>query len=623
MDILALALIYLAAAVIAAPLAQRLGLGSVLGYLFAGLAIGPALGVIGTEAETVLHFAEFGVVLMLFLVGLEVRPKNLWRMRVQLVGLGGAQMALTAGALAFGAGWLGLSWQSALAVGLTLALSSTAIALQSLNDRGLLRTHGGQSSFAVLLAQDVVFIPVLALLPLLADPSLAFDLGETVPEEGPIPGWARPILILAAVAAVVAVGRYIVNPAFRFIAKARLREIFTAAALLLVIAITVAMNAVGLSPALGAFIAGVVLSDSEYRHELESDIAPFKGLLLAVFFISVGAGLDLGLLVSEPLFILGVVAAVMVIKAAILVALGLAFRHQAADAALLGLGLAQAGEFAFVLISFGLTEGVFDVETASRLGFIVTASMLLSPALFLFFERSVAPRLARGSAEREADPIDQKGQAVIAGVGRFGQIVNRMLRAHGYETVVLDHDANVIDRLRRFGMPAWYGDATRPDLLQAAGMETAAVFVAGLDDPDRQTALVHFVRRAWPQITIVARAYDRRHLYELEDAGADVILRETFPAALEAGRAALEALGCMPARAEWMAAKFRTHDEETVGLLGAYWREEGLGERYVEISRARAAELEKVLREDAGHAGEAEGQGKEGDKDEERDTGAQ
>ena len=579
-------------------LAQRLGLGSVLGYLLAGLAIGPVLGVIGAESETVLHFAEFGVVLMLFLVGLELRPAELWRMRVRLVGLGGGQMALTAGALAFGAGWLGLAWPTALAIGLTLALSSTAIALQSMEERGLLKTPGGQASFATLLAQDVLFIPVLALFPLFADPALAFDLGEATVEDGPVPGWARPILILGAIAAVVALGRYIVGPVFRFIAASRLREIFTAAALLLVIAIAAGMDFVGLSPALGAFVAGVVLSDSEYRHELESDIAPFKSLLLAVFFISVGAGLDLGLLVSEPLEILGLVLSVMAIKAIVLVILGVVFRLRGADTALLGLGLAQAGEFAFVLIAFGVTEGVFDTGTATRLSFIVTASMLLSPGLFLLFQHGVAPRFARSGTEPEADVIDQQGQAVIAGVGRFGQIVNRLLRANGYETVVLDHDADVIDRMRRFGMPAWYGDATRPDLLAAAGMEKAAVFVAALDDPDRQLELVRFVRRAWPDLKIIARAYDRRHLYELEDAGADVILRETFSSALEAAAATLSALGCDDEKAARMAAAFRAHDEEGIRVLGATWREDGLGERYIEVARARSEELEKVLRED-------------------------
>jgi len=414
-----------------------------------------------------------------------------------------------------------------------------------------------------------------------------------------LPAGARGLAVLGVVAAVVIAGRYGVRPVFRFIAKSGLREIFTAAALLLVAGVAAAMLAVGLSPALGAFVAGVVLSDSEYRHELESDIAPFKGLLLAVFFISVGAGLDFGLVTAAPLETAALVAAVMIGKAALVYGLGVAFRIKGADRWLMALGLAQAGEFGFVLIAFGLTEGVFSAGIAGQLSLVVTCSMLLSPGLFILFQRVVAPRYAAAAEEREADPIETPGSAIVAGVGRFGQIVNRLLNANGYATVVLDHDSDVIDNLRRFGLRAWYGDATRPDLLEAAGLPTAAVFVAALNDPERQTALVEFVRRRRPDLTIIARAYDRRHAYELETAGATLILRETFGSALEAAEAALTALGSQPERAAQMCRTFRRHDEESLKTMGEAWRSEGLSERYAQLARARAAELEKVLRGDA------------------------
>ncbi|MEM6491252.1 MAG: cation:proton antiporter [Pseudomonadota bacterium] len=598
MDVFALALIYLLAAVIAAPLAQRAGLGSVLGDLLAGVFIGPIVGLVGDESEQVMHAAEFGVVMMLFLIGLELKPASLWSMRHRLVGLGGGQVGLTILA-AGGVVWaLGLGLATSIAVGLVIALSSTAIAMQSLQERGLAKTPGGDAAFSVLLFQDLAFIPMLALLPLLGDPSLAAhgDSHSGGALSG-LPPVVQALAILAAVGAIVVGGRYCVGPAFRFIAKADLREIFTAFALLLVLAIAAGMTAVGLSPALGAFVAGVVLSDSEYRHELEADIAPFKGLLLAVFFISVGAGLNFGLVAEAPVETAALVVAVLVGKALVVFALAAAFKMRGADRWLLALSVAQAGEFGFVLIGFGLTEGVFSPDVAGRLSLIVTCSMLLAPGLFILFERVIAPRYAQ-SEDRPADAIDEPGQAIVAGVGRFGQVVSRLLSANGYTAVVLDHDSALIDNLRRFGRRAWYGDATRPDLLEAAGLKHASVFVAALDDPARQTALVDFVRRRRPNITIIARAYDRRHAYELEAVGATVIHRETFAAALEAAQATLHALGCPPERAEAMAQTFRRHDEESIAQMGAAYREEGMSERYVELARARAVELEKVLRGD-------------------------
>mgnify|MGYP003571056548 FL=1 len=501
MALLSEAFVYLCAAVIAVPIANRLGLGSVLGYLIAGVVIGPVIGIVGSEAADVQHFAEFGVVMMLFLVGLELQPAMLWKMRQQLVGLGGLQVVGTA--LVFAAAGLafGLHWQSALALGMILSLSSTAIVLQTLNEKGWLKTQGGQSSFSVLLTQDIAVIPMLALLPLLAisghgGEGAADGHGESAGHGGEalaaLPGWAQALVILAVIAAIILAGRHLLRPVFRFIAEARLREIFTATALLLVIGIALVMDFVGLSPALGTFLAGVVLSDSDYRHELESDIEPFKGLLLGLFFLTVGAGIDFDLLFGAPLSILGLALGLMAVKFMVLFLLAALFRLTGPDRWLFALGLAQAGEFAFVLFGFASGSGVLEPSLIKTMTLVVAISMLLTPALFIFYEKIVAPR-ALAKADREPDVIDRRGRVVVAGMGRFGQIVSRLLLTSGYDVIILDHDPQTIENLRRIGIRTFYGDATRPDLLHGAGLDDADLFVAALDDRDKQTELVEHV----------------------------------------------------------------------------------------------------------------------------------
>ncbi|MEM5582836.1 monovalent cation:proton antiporter-2 (CPA2) family protein [Roseibium sp. AS2] len=609
MGLLNEAFVYLCAAVIAVPVANRLGLGSVLGYLIAGVVIGPVIGLVGSETTEVQHFAEFGVVMMLFLVGLELQPAMLWKMRQQLIGLGGLQVTVTTAVFAGIGIAFGLAWQSALALGMILALSSTAIVLQTLNEKGWLKTRGGQSSFSVLLTQDIAVIPMLAVLPLLAigvshdgidgsgNSESAGHGGEAL---AALPGWAQALVILVVIAAIVIAGRHLLRPVFRFIAEARLREIFTATALLLVIGIALLMDFVGLSPALGTFLAGVVLSDSEYRHELEADIEPFKGLLLGLFFLTVGAGIDFELLFGAPLMILGLVIGLMTVKFAVLFALGTLFRLQGADRWLFALGLAQAGEFAFVLFGIASGGGVLEQGLLQTMTLIVAISMLLTPALFIFHEKVVAPRVVAQS-DRQPDTIDSRGRVVVAGMGRFGQIVSRMLLTSGYEVVILDHEPQTIENLSRIGIRTFFGDATRPNLLHAAGLEEADLFIAAIDDRDKQTQMVEHVARTYPNVKILARARDRHHVYELENVGAHHAEREIFEGALALGRRAFVELGHHPFHARVRAREFRNHDVAMLDALRENFNDGGVDNSYIDAMRAHSETLKEIMRVDRGN----------------------
>ncbi len=620
MDLLGAAFVYLCAAVLAVPLANRLGLGSVLGYLIAGVVIGPVLGIVGSETTDVQHFAEFGVVMMLFLVGLELQPAVLWKMRQQLIGLGGLQVTGST-AVFTGLGILfGLSWQSALALGMILALSSTAIVLQTLNEKGWMKTQGGQSSFSVLLTQDIAVIPMLAILPLLAgrqgntgsgtgghgDGHDEGGHGDAAAHGGEalaaLPAWAQGLVVLGVIAAIIFAGRHLLRPVFRYIAEAQLREIFTATALLLVIGIALVMDFVGLSPALGTFLAGVVLSDSEYRHELESDIEPFKGLLLGLFFLTVGAGVDFGLLFGAPLVIFGLAAGLIAVKFAVLYVLGALFRLQGADRWLFALGLAQAGEFAFVLFGFASTSGVLEQGLLQTMTLVVAISMLLTPALFILYEKVIAPR-AIAKSPRPPDVVDARGQVVVAGMGRFGQIVSRLLMSSGYDVVILDHDPQTIENLARIGMRTFYGDATRPDLLHGAGLGKADLFIAAIDDRDKQTTMVEHVARTYPNVRILARARDRHHVYELENAGAHWAEREVFEGALALGRQALIELGAHPFRARTKARHFRNHDLVMLADLRENFNDGGVDTSYIDAMRAHSETLYDIMRAERGEDG--------------------
>ncbi|MDJ0908211.1 MAG: cation:proton antiporter [Woeseiaceae bacterium] len=576
-DILLLAFLFLVAGVIAVPIASRLGLGSVLGYLLAGIALSPILTQLEVDVVAIQHFAEFGVVMMLFLVGLELEPKLLWEMRARLLGLGGLQVTVTMALIMAVAMLFGQPWSYALAIGMIFALSSTAIVLQTLTEKGLMKSDGGRASFQVLLFEDIAVIPMLAFLPLLAVPELA-DIAQYFNSVDPsseaaggddggmslvegLPGWQRAIVTVGAIAFVVVVGSVLTRPLFRFIAIARLRELFVAVALLGVVGIALLMMLVGLSPALGTFLAGVVLANSEYRHELESNVDPFKGLLLGLFFITVGAAINFNLLFNNLGQIVGLTLGMMAIKAGVVYVLSLIFSIRGADRWLFTLGLAQAGEFGFVLLSFTVANGVLPEPLADRLLLVVALSMLLTPALFIVFDKLVAPRFATAQT-RDADEIDEKGSVIIAGHGRFGGVVNRILSSAGFKTVVLDYQSEQLERLRAFGIKVFFGDATRPDMLHAAGIDEASMLVITIDDKDQATELVHYVHSNHPHVYIVVRAIDRHHVYDLWAAGARDIIRENFDSSVRAGRSALEALGMHPFDAELQTRAFVAHDQK-------------------------------------------------------------
>lgn len=579
------ATIYLGAAVIAVPLAARLGLGSVLGYLTAGIIIGPALGLVGNEAQDIQHFAEFGVVMMLFLIGLELEPRALWDMRRRLIGLGGLQMLLTTGGIMVAAIWvLGFDPATALAIGLIFALSSTAIVLQTLAEKGLMQTAGGRSVFSVLLTQDIAVIPALALLPLLAvatpmtmapDGSLQraaeqLDTHATMSLVDGLPAWGVTLVTLGAVFAIILVGVFLTRPIFRYIHHARLREMYTALALLMVVSIAVLMSLVGLSPALGTFLAGVVLANSEFRHELESDLEPFKGLLLGLFFITVGAGINFELLAANPWFIFAATGAVILIKGIVLFGLSFLFKMKGKDRWLFTLGLAQAGEFGFVLVSFSLQQGVLGDVLSSTVLLIIAMSMLVTPLLFITYDQ-LSKRIVRQSVP-EDDEIDAQGTVIIAGIGRFGQIVNRLLQSAGFTTVVIDNDLPTVQMMRTFGFRGFFGDPTRPDLLAAAGLDDARVLVVAINDKASAVKLVTYARKARPDLHIIARAHDRVHVYELYAAGANDIVREMFDGSLRAGRYALENLGLTEFEAAEAETLYFEHDRAAVRELADLWK---------------------------------------------------
>ncbi len=571
-DFLLLAFIFLVAGIVAVPIATKLGLGSVLGYLIAGILISPILLALRVDIHSIQQFAEFGVVMMLFLVGLELEPKRLWEMRNRLVGLGGLQVVGSTAIVMGIAMVLGQSWSVSLAIGLVLSLSSTAIVLQTLQEKGLLQGDGGRSSFSVLLFQDIAVIPMLALVPLLALPELvsASHGADAADAHGAglsfvvgLEGWQVALVTVLAVAAVIFGGIYLTRPIFRFVSKARLRELFVGAALMIVIGIALLMSLVGLSPALGTFLAGVVLANSEYRHELESDIDPFKGLLLGLFFITVGASIDFALLFENFAIIVGLALLLMAVKAAVLLVLGIGFGIKGADRWLFALGLAQAGEFGFVLVSFTVGNGVIPQEIASQLLLIVALSMLLTPALFILYDKVIAPRFT-GGAVREADEITESANIIIAGHGRVGGMVNRMLRATGFETTVIDYSSSQLEMLRTFGLHVYFGDATRPDLLVAAGIERARLLVIAINDREQITELTRYVIKHYPHVHVMARAVDRHHAYQLWGAGCRDVIRETYDSSIRMGRSAYEAMGMPREAALEMTAAFEEADRRAM-----------------------------------------------------------
>lgn len=571
-EFLILSFLILAAMVVAVPIASRFGLGSVLGYLLAGMAISPVLAGLRVDVEAMQVFAEFGVVMMLFIIGLEMEPRKLWEMRGKLLGLGGGQVVLTTLLIAAIATLNQQPWQTALAVGMILALSSTAIIVQSLSEKKLMRTEGGEASFSVLLVQDVAVIPILAVLPLLAMPELYTPVAEHGQEAGghggidltaTMPIWAAGLCRVAAIAAVVAIGVFAIRPLFRFIARANLRELFTAAALCVVIGIALLMTLVGLSPALGAFIAGVVLATSEYRHELESDIDPIKGILLGLFFITVGAGIDFVLasqIWQEVVFWSFVTIAA---KFLVLLVVGWLYGLRKQSLWLFCLSLPQAGEFAFVLISFAIANLVIGHEIGDLMLLVVALTMLMTPLLFIFYDKVIARKYAR-DLEREPDEIGEENQIIIAGRGRVGGIVDRMLQTAGFATTVIDYDSSHLEVLKKFGIRTYFGDATRPDLLHAAGIARAKLLIVALDEREQIDKLVKYTVQNFPDVHVIARAKDRNHVYELWSYGCRDIIRETYDSSIRIGRSALEALGIDRQNATAMAGAFEDMDRSSM-----------------------------------------------------------
>jgi glutathione-regulated potassium-efflux system ancillary protein KefC len=576
------ALIFLAAAVVVVPLAARAKLGSVLGYLLAGAAIGPwGLALVG-DVQSTLHLAELGVVLMLFVIGLELDPKRLLSMRREVFGGGSLQFAACGVVLAGGLLAFGLPWQAALVAGLALALSSTAIAVQTMAERNELATPTGRSAFAILLFQDIVAIPLIALVPLLGE----------APAASTEPAWQRFAIAFAAVAGVVVVGRYLTRPAMRLIARTGIRELFTAFALLVVIGIAQLMTLAGLSMALGAFLAGVLLAGSEYRHALETDIEPFKGLLLGLFFIAVGMTVDFGLLASKPAMVAALVGAFLVAKIGALWAVARAIGVTPRQRLLFAFLLSQGGEFAFVVFASARGAGVLPRDWEALLTIAVALSMAATPLLLLAHDRWLCVKAERS---READAIDEEAPVIIAGFGRFGQIVGRLLLANGVRAVVLDHDPDQIEMLRRFGYQVFYGDATRTDLLAAAGAARARLLVNAIDGADESIVLTDRVRANWPDLPIVARARNVSHYYELRLRGVTVVERETFESALRVGRAALESLGVDPFRAREMADTFRRHNRASLEANLPHYQDET---RLLTAAKAGREELEEMFARD-------------------------
>ncbi|NQY02946.1 MAG: cation:proton antiporter [Halieaceae bacterium] len=596
------AFIYLIAAVIAVPLAKRLGLGSVLGYLIAGVVIGPVLGLVGQETTEIQHFAEFGVVMMLFLVGLELEPAMLWNMRNKLLGLGGLQVGVTAAIVAGTAALLGLDWRVALAIGLIFSLSSTAIVLQTFSEKGLASTEGGRSAFSVLLFQDIAVIPMLALIPLLAVVSVSGGNGSHA-EAGHaelslvagLSGWMYGAVVITAIVAVVVIGHFLSRPLFRFVASTGLREAFTATALALVIGIAVLMSLVGLSPALGTFLAGVVLANSEFRHELETNIEPFKGLLLGLFFITVGAGIQFPVLTENLGLVLGLTLSVMVAKGAVLFGLALLFKLRGANGWLFTLSLAQAGEFGFVLLSYSTQNHVLPADIVPILSLVVAISMFLTPLLFILYDVLVLPRYQDNSEQPDPDDIDERGTVIIAGIGRFGQIINRLLRANGIHTVVLDREPGQVENMRQIKIQSFYGDASRPDLLHTAGVDEASLFVVAIDEREQAVALVEHLKHSHGHLRVLARAFDRQHHYQLREAGADFVINETYYSALAMGREALRSVGVHPFKAQKLGNAFDDLEQRHREALYQTWVEKPDGERYGTSYQSLFIELEEAL----------------------------
>ncbi len=586
-------LIYLLATIVVVPLSKFAGLGSVIGYLLSGVLIGPQGLKLLTQQQGTSEIAEFGVIMMLLLIGLELNPKLLWKMRGPIFGLGAMQMLgtiglFTGGILLFG----GVNFSAAVTVGMIVSVSSTAIALQTLQEQGYAKSAGGERSFAVLLFQDIAVIPMLAVLPF-----LGADIGDGAHgSQSPI---VKALLVFGAVIAVVGAGRFLIRPAFKLISRTKLREAFTAMALFIVLGAAALMHAVGLSPALGAFLAGVVLADSEFRHQIEADIEPFKGLLLGLFFITIGSGIRFDLIAQRPLEVAQWIPLIILGKAALVFVIGRIAKLRAPESLLFAVSLAQGGEFAFVLI--GRTGGLLSPETAQILTAAIAISMALAPLLIKLTIRKGMSRLeCVTTQERAPDTVDESDRdnpVLVVGIGRFGQTLVRFLRANGYRTTVLDIDSEQIDIIARFGIKSYFGDGSNLDLLRAAGLDRAKVLVLAIDEAETALRIVETVRPQYPNLPIFTRAYDRIHAYKLLHLGVNDVAIETSGSALYLGTEILKSLGLKPERVEAKAKLFYVNNQRSIRDLAKRFHEED-ETSFIQASKQLAEQLDTLLRSD-------------------------
>ncbi|PTB96260.1 potassium transporter [Marivirga lumbricoides] len=592
------AVILLGTALIFVPIAKKAGIGSVLGYLLGGIIIGPfILGLIGNEGEDIMHAAEFGVVMMLFLIGLELNPESFWKMRKSILGMGLSQL-IGSSALIFALFYfiLGKAFNTSVAVSLSLAMSSTAIVLQTLKEKSLTNTHAGKSSFSVLLLQDIAVIPILAIIPLLATNAItSMDSKHSIIAD--LDPHFSTLIILAVVAFIYILGRFLINPFLHYIAKVRMRELFTASALFIVIGVAWLMEQVGISAALGTFMAGVLLANSEFRHELESDIEPFKGVLLGLFFTAVGSTINFDLIFADPVAVFSFVLLIMLIKAVVLFTIGKIFNIQLDQNLLFSLLLCQVGEFAFVLLASTRQLEIIDKETLDFLMAVTTISMILSPLFLYINERFIDPKLGVKQAEsRPADDVEGKESVIIAGFGHFGSTIGRFLRANGVSATILDNDSEQVDLLRKMGFKVFYGDATRVDLLEAAGASKAKILISAIDSPERNYQLVDEVKKHFPHLQLFMRAKNRMDAYEFIELGVNDVYRESLHTSVNLGIDVLHALGQRKYTASRKAAEFIHYDEKALNKLGKF-RHEKTG--YVESVRNEIEIQERLLAEDA------------------------
>ncbi len=599
-DFLLQVLVYMGAAILCVPLAKKLGMGSVLGYLVAGILIGPfVLGFIGSEGDDIMHFAEFGVVMLLFLIGLDLTPSRLWELRKTILGTGMSQFLVTMVLITAIAFFIGMNWQASLAIGMSLAMSSTAIVLQSLKETNQLNTVAGRNSFSVLLFQDIAVVPILAILPLLAFSPVEYTNGHEESILEWMPGWLQALSVLSIIAAVLLLGRFVVPHFLKFVARTGIRELFTAAALLLVVGIAFLMTLVSLSPAMGTFVAGVILANSSFRHELETDLDPFKGLLLGLFFMAVGASINFNLFVENPMSILGLTIGIVILKALILLVIGKVMKLPADQNLIMSLGLAQVGEFAFVTLTFTGQLRIISPDETGLLMAVIATTMVTTPVLILINEKLILPRLNKSKGdERVADSIDEKNKIIIAGFSGFGSTLGRFLRANGVEATILDHDADRVDLLRKMGFKVFFGDVTRYDMLHSAGAGEADILISAIDDHDTNLKLIETVRKHFPNLELMIRAKNRYDAYELMNLDIKEIYREGLDTSLRMGVEVMKKLGYRSYTMHRSALKFLKYDEQAMHILSKVKHDEN---KYISTSRIQMQLQEDILSNDVSH----------------------